>query len=94
MSCLFSQALLPILTRPTQPRPPPPDQPSLPRPDTPPHPTPELSAMSLSLETDRSGDHEDPFNNSLLAAMDPGSSSEDEKMQPLALPVKLMNMKI
>ena len=63
-------------------------------PDTPPHPTPELSAMSLSLETDRSGDHEDPFNNSLLAAMDPGSSSEDEKMQPLALPVKLMNMKI
>ena len=91
MSSFFSQALLPIITRPTQPRPPPPDQPSLPRPDTPPHPTPELSPMSV---TDRSGDHEDPLNYSLLAAMDPGPSSEDEKMVPLTLPVKLRKMKI
>ena len=44
--------------------------------------------------TDRSGDHEDPLNYSLLAAMDPGPSSEDEKMVPLTLPVKLRKMKI
>ena len=67
-----------------------------------PHPTPELSAMFL--ETDRSGGHEDapssigrevdPFKTSLLAAMYPGSSSEDERLRPLSLLVKLSKMKI
>ena len=52
--------------------------------------TPELSAMSLET-SDRSGGHEDaptriwrevdPFNTFLLAAMDPGSSPEDERLR-------------
>ena len=61
------------------------------------------SAMSLE-SLDRSSNHKatptrikkdvDPFNSSLLAAMDPGPSPEDEHLQPLALPVKLSKMTI